>query len=175
MIGTEDTTSNVDLDEVFSIFDPKTRKGLRGVFKGSARQYQGESERAKEGWLYLDPALVSATRLFEEVNRETPELERFIDETSHLVGDVAQRRDELASLVSNLADTTGALSRPPDALARSLQQLPVPPPGQHHLREPALHARHARPAGTRLQARGKAAAALHRRAAHAARTTSSPP
>jgi phospholipid/cholesterol/gamma-HCH transport system substrate-binding protein len=124
VIGTEDTTSNVDLDEVFSIFDPKTRKGLRGVFKGSARQYQGEAERAKEGWLYLDPALVSATRLFEEVNRETPELERFVDETSHLVGDVAQRRDELASLVSNLADTTGAISRPPNALARSLEQLP---------------------------------------------------
>ena len=124
LIGTEDTTSNVDLDEVFSIFDPETRKGLRGVFRGSARQYQGEAERAKEGWLYLDPALVSATRLFEELNRETPELERFVDETSHLVGDVAERRNELASLVSNLADTTGALSRPPDALARAIAQLP---------------------------------------------------
>ena len=124
VIGTEDTTSNVDLDEVFSIFDPKTRKGLRGVFRARRASTQGESERAKEGWLYLDPALVSATRLFEELNRETPELERFIDETSQLVGDVAQRRDDLAGLVST-SRTRPARSRARRTqLAEAIERLP---------------------------------------------------
>jgi phospholipid/cholesterol/gamma-HCH transport system substrate-binding protein len=124
-----DTTSNVDLDEVFSIFDEKTRAQLRKVFRGSNRQYAGQAENASQGYLYLDPALVSASRLFRELNRDTDELERFVTETSDLVGDVAERRDDLASLVSNLADTTGALSRPrgpngDGALANAIQQLP---------------------------------------------------
>jgi phospholipid/cholesterol/gamma-HCH transport system substrate-binding protein len=129
VIAQTDTTSNVDLDEVFSIFDKKTRDSLRGVFRGSNRQYVGESKNANEGWIYLDPALVSASRLFRELNRDTDDLERFVTESSGLVGDIADRRDDLASLVSNLADTTGAIARPRSdagggALADAIQQLP---------------------------------------------------
>jgi hypothetical protein len=119
----------VDLDEVFSIFDKKTRDSLRKVFRGSNRQYAGQAQNANEGFLYLDPALVSASRLFRELNRDTGDLERFVRETSGLVGDIAERRDDLASLVSNLADTTGAIQRPrgpagDGALAEAIQQLP---------------------------------------------------
>ncbi len=124
LLGLEDTTSNVDIDEIFAIFDRRTRKSLKGVFRGSARQYRGQGERARDGLLYLDPALVSASRLFGELNRDTPELRRFITESSGLVGDLADRRDDLASLVSNLADTTGAIERPPGALGDAIQQLP---------------------------------------------------
>ena len=118
------TTSNVELDEVFAIFDPKTRRALRRVYRGSARQYVGQGPRANAGWLYLDPAIVSASRLFGELNRDTDELERFVTETSELVGDVAQRREDLSSLVVNLAETTGAIARPPNALGDAIAQLP---------------------------------------------------
>ena len=124
VLGLDDTTSNVDIDQIFAIFDRRTRRSLRGVIRGSARQYRGQGERAARGLLYLDPALVSASRLFGELNRDTPKLRRFIDETSGLVGDVAERRDELASLVSNLADTTGAIARPPGALGDAIHELP---------------------------------------------------
>ena len=102
----------MDIDEIFAIFDRRTRESLKGVIRGSARQYSGEGARASDGLLYLDPALVSASRLFGELNRDTPKLRRFIRESSGLVGDLADRRDDLASLVSNLADTTGAIARP---------------------------------------------------------------
>jgi phospholipid/cholesterol/gamma-HCH transport system substrate-binding protein len=120
----DQTTAHVDLDQIFAIFNKRTRNAVRGVIRGSSRQYAGQGQAANEGWLYLDPALVSASRLFEELNRDTPELERFITESSQLVGDVSERRDDLASLVSNLADTTGAISRPPNALARAIHRLP---------------------------------------------------
>ncbi len=67
---------------------------------------------------------MSASRLFGELNRDTPKLRRFIRETSGLVGDVADRRDDLASLVTNLADTTGAIARPRGALGDAINQLP---------------------------------------------------
>ena len=120
----DQTTSNVDLDEVFATFDPKTRRALRGVFRGSARQYAGQGRNAAAGWRYLDPSLVSATRLFEELNRDSGELTRFVRETSQLVGDVAEKREDLAGLVDNLADTTGAITRPEGALAEAIERLP---------------------------------------------------
>ena len=124
VLTTDETTSNVDLDELFATFDPRTRRALRGVFRGSARQYAGQGRNAAAGWLYLDPSLVSATRLFDEVNRDSDELRRFIRETSHLVGDVAEKREDLAGLVDNLADTTGAIVRPEGALAEAIERLP---------------------------------------------------
>jgi phospholipid/cholesterol/gamma-HCH transport system substrate-binding protein len=129
VIEQTDTTSNVDLDEVFTIFDKDTREGLRKVFRGSNRQYVGEGENFSKGVLYLDPALVSASRLFRELNRDTGDLERFITESSGLVGDIADRREDLAGLVRNLSDTTGALQRPrgpggDGALAETIRDLP---------------------------------------------------
>ena len=120
----DQTTSNVDLDEVFATFDARTRRALRGVFRGSGRQYAGQGRNAAAGWRYLDPSLVSATRLFEELNRDSGELRRFVGETSELVGDVAERREDLAGLVDNLADTTGAITRPEGALAEAIERLP---------------------------------------------------
>lgn len=129
VIEQTDTTSNVDLDEVFSIFDKNTRDSLRKVFRNSDRQYQGQAENFSQGLIYLDPALVSASRLFRELNRDTGELERFITESSGLVGDLADRREDLAGLITNLSDTTGALSRPrgpggDGALAEAIRDLP---------------------------------------------------
>jgi phospholipid/cholesterol/gamma-HCH transport system substrate-binding protein len=129
VIELTDTTSNVDLDELFSLFDKETRKSLQKVFRGSNRQYAGQAENTNRGLLYLDPALVSASRLFRELNRDTGELERFVTESSDLVGDIADRRDDLASLVSNLSDTAGAIQRPRGpsgggALAEAIHELP---------------------------------------------------
>ena len=129
VIEQTDTTGNVDLDEVFSIFDKRTRSSLRKVFRNSNRQYAGQAENFSQGMLYLDPALVSASRLFRELNRDTASLERFITESAGLVGDIADRRDDLAGLISNLSDTTGALSRPrgpggDGALAEAIRDLP---------------------------------------------------
>jgi phospholipid/cholesterol/gamma-HCH transport system substrate-binding protein len=124
VLTTDETTSNVDLDELFATFDPRTRRALRGVFRGSARQYAGQGRNAAQGWVYLDPSLVAATRLFDEVNRDSDELRRFVRETAHLVGDVAEKREDLAGLVDNLADTTGAIVRPQGALAEAIERLP---------------------------------------------------
>jgi phospholipid/cholesterol/gamma-HCH transport system substrate-binding protein len=111
VLAPDQTTSNVDLDELFATFDARTRRALRGVFRGSARQYAGQGRNAAAGWVYLDPSLVAATRLFDEVNRDSDELRRFVRETAHLVGDLAEKREDLAGLVDNVADTTGAIVR----------------------------------------------------------------
>jgi phospholipid/cholesterol/gamma-HCH transport system substrate-binding protein len=118
------TTSTVDLDQIFNTFDPKTRDALGGVIRGFADQYRGEGERANKGWLYLNPSLAASSRLFNELNRDTPLLERFIVSSSKLVTDLAVKRDDLAGVVRNLDTTFGAIGRRRVELARALQLLP---------------------------------------------------
>ena len=42
-IGQTQTTSAVDLDQLFNVFDRPTREALQGVVRGSARQYEGRA------------------------------------------------------------------------------------------------------------------------------------
>jgi phospholipid/cholesterol/gamma-HCH transport system substrate-binding protein len=111
VIAQGETTSAVDLDRLFNTFNPTTRKALSGLIRGENAIYAGRGPQAGAGWAYLNPALAASDRLFPEVNRDTPMLQRFIDATSKLVTDVAQRHAELSGLVDHLATTTTALGR----------------------------------------------------------------
>jgi phospholipid/cholesterol/gamma-HCH transport system substrate-binding protein len=123
-IGTDRTTSAVDLDELFNALDPKTRKALQGFFKGQAEQFRGHGEEANVGFQYLNPALATSSRLFEELTRDQPLLERFLVDSSRLVTALAERRDDLAGLIGHLSTTTGALGSQKAALAESIGRLP---------------------------------------------------
>ena len=124
VIKATDTTSAVEIDQLFDIFDAETRKGLRSFIRGQANQWRGEGSKANEGWEYVNPALVSAGRLFRELNYDSTVLEEFVVNSSRLVTDGADRRDDLAALVDGLADTTGAIAREEDDLRDALGQLP---------------------------------------------------
>jgi phospholipid/cholesterol/gamma-HCH transport system substrate-binding protein len=124
VIGADRTTSAVDLDELFYTLDPKTRKALQRFLKGSARLYRGHAEEANIGFQYLNPALATSSRLFAELTRDQPLLERFLVDSSQLVTALAGRRDDLAGLIGNLEATTTALSGQKAALAESIGRLP---------------------------------------------------
>jgi phospholipid/cholesterol/gamma-HCH transport system substrate-binding protein len=124
VIDQDSTTSAVDLDQLFDTFDPATRKDLQKVLEGSNKQYAGKGEQLNQGLLYLNPSLAATSRLFAELNHDTPLLERFIVASSKLVTDVADRRDDLAGLVDHLATTTTAIGSEQQSLASAIQQLP---------------------------------------------------
>jgi phospholipid/cholesterol/gamma-HCH transport system substrate-binding protein len=123
-IGIDSTTTAVDLDELFNTLDPKTRRSLQGFFKNQARQFKDKGQQANVGFQYLNPALSTSSRLFNELSRDNPVLERFLVDSSKLVTDVADRRDALAALIGNLNDTTRALGNQKAALAESIGRLP---------------------------------------------------
>jgi phospholipid/cholesterol/gamma-HCH transport system substrate-binding protein len=124
VIEQDSTTTAVDLDALFNTFDPQTRKALSGVIRGSAAQVKGKGKQFNEGIAYLNPSLAASSRLFRELNRDTPLLERFIVSSSQLVTDIADRRDDLAGLVDELATTTTAIGNQKAALAESIGRLP---------------------------------------------------
>src|SRR3954454_154536 len=124
VIGQDSTTTAVDLDQVFNTFDPETRKALQGVIKGSAGQFKGKGKEFNEGIAYLNPSLAASSRLFRELNRDTPLLERFIVSSSQLVTDIADRHDDLSGLVDDLATTTTAIGNQNQALSDAIGRLP---------------------------------------------------
>jgi phospholipid/cholesterol/gamma-HCH transport system substrate-binding protein len=119
-----DTTSAVEIDQLFDMFDEDTRKGLRKFIRGQSNQWRRDGDLANAGWEYVNPALVSARRLFRELNHDSTVLEEFVVNSSKLVTDVADRRDDVVALVDQLADTTGAIAREEDDLRDALGQLP---------------------------------------------------
>jgi phospholipid/cholesterol/gamma-HCH transport system substrate-binding protein len=123
-IGADKTRTAVELDQLFNTLDPKTRKSLQDFFKGNARQFRGAGQEANEAFEYLNPALATSSRLFNELTRDRPVLERFLVDSSRLVTALAERRDDLAGVIGNLNDTTRALGNQKSALADSIQQLP---------------------------------------------------
>src|SRR5436853_2685768 len=121
----DNTTTSVDLDQLFNTLDPPTRKALQHFFKGQAKAFDGKGEMTNVAYQYLNPALSTSRRLFNELNRDTPRLEHFVTDSSRLVTTLASRRDDLSALIQNLDTTMGAIGSQKQALSDSLGRLPA--------------------------------------------------
>src|SRR5918999_808488 len=77
-IGTDKTTSAVDLDELFNTLDPKTRKALQGFFRGQAEQFRGRGGAAHVCFQYLNPAPPPSSRVFAELTESIGRLPPFM-------------------------------------------------------------------------------------------------
>jgi phospholipid/cholesterol/gamma-HCH transport system substrate-binding protein len=123
-LGTDTTTSIVDLDQLFDTLDPKTRKALQDVIQGSAQWYDNRGRQANAATKYFNPALSSSRRLVDEVVANQQTLNAFLRNTSKTVGAVAARRDDLANLVSNANATAAAIGDENVSLDQALGLLP---------------------------------------------------
>ena len=81
VLGTNTTTSVVDLDQLFNTLDEKTRGSLQDLVKGFAAQYEGRSEEASMAVEYFNPLLSTSRRLVGELTEDEPALTRFIIDT----------------------------------------------------------------------------------------------
>jgi phospholipid/cholesterol/gamma-HCH transport system substrate-binding protein len=123
-IAGDKTSAPVDLDQLFDTLDPRTRRSLQRVIRGSATQYAGRARQSSQSLKYLSPALSSTSRLTSEVALDEKVFERFIGDTATTVSALAERRDDLAGLVGNANTTFKAIGDENVALDRSLELLP---------------------------------------------------
>src|SRR4029078_2975673 len=70
VLGTNATTSLVDLDQFFNTLDEQTRGSLQDVIKGFATQYEGKEAQAGEAAKYFNPLLSTSPRLVGGVPQE---------------------------------------------------------------------------------------------------------
>jgi len=124
VLGTNSTTSVVDLDQIFNTLDERTRGSLQDVIQGFATQYEGKEAEAGEAAEYFNPLLSTSRRLVGELTEDEAALTRFIVETGRLSSTLAGRRTELAALVGNTNATAQAIGSENVALSESLAVLP---------------------------------------------------
>ena len=118
------TTAPVDVDQLFDTFDEKTQAGLRLFIQGQATWYNGRSPEAKRSLQYFSPALSATSRLTRELVVDDEIFDRFVTDTSKVVGAIAERRGDLSSLVSNANTATAAIGDESAALSDTLGLLP---------------------------------------------------
>lgn len=120
----EETTSVVDLDQLFNAFDPRTQRGLQQFIQGSAAQYEGQGKNVNQAARYFNPFLSTTAQLVSEIARDQATLERAIVAGASVTGAVAQRAPQLTSLVTNLNGMMGAIAAENDSLSQALGVLP---------------------------------------------------
>lgn len=123
-IGIDETVTQVELDEVFNLLDPVARVAVQQFFRGQARQYRGRGKAANAGFKYLSPALSTSSELFDELDRDSPLLARFLQDSDRFNSALASRDDELTNLIKNLNVTTRALGDQRIPLMEALSRFP---------------------------------------------------
>jgi phospholipid/cholesterol/gamma-HCH transport system substrate-binding protein len=124
-LTTASTTAAVDLDQIFNTLDEKTRGDLQDVVKGFATQYSGKGAEAGEAAEYFNPLLSTSRQLVGELTEDEGALTRFIVDSSRLVTALAEKRDDLSSLVGNTNAVAQAIGSENVALGQALGLLPT--------------------------------------------------
>jgi phospholipid/cholesterol/gamma-HCH transport system substrate-binding protein len=123
-LDTTETTTPVDLDQLFDTLDPKTRSNLQKVLQGFANWYVGRGKQLNASFKYLSPALSTTSQVMRELSADQKVFERFIIDTSRLVTALAERRQDVAGFVTNTNTTFKAIGDQNVALSQALQHLP---------------------------------------------------
>jgi phospholipid/cholesterol/gamma-HCH transport system substrate-binding protein len=123
-IAEVDTTSPVDLDQLFNTLRGPERQALRNVIQGSATVYAGQGPAANQTYKYLSPSLVATDRLLQELDSDQGVLTNFIVNGASVVSSVAERRNDLSSLTQNANEALGAIANENRSFDQALVALP---------------------------------------------------
>jgi phospholipid/cholesterol/gamma-HCH transport system substrate-binding protein len=124
IIAETDTTSPVDLDQLFNTFRGPERQALRNVIQGSATVYAGKGPQANQTYKYLSPSLVATDRLLQELDRDEGTLTNFIVNGASVVSSLAERRADLSALTQNANEALGAVANQNRSFDQALVALP---------------------------------------------------
>jgi phospholipid/cholesterol/gamma-HCH transport system substrate-binding protein len=119
-----DTTSEVDLDQLFNTLNRKTVGHFRQVIKGFATAYDGVGKPTNRGFHYLNPFLSTSRQVFDELTLDERRFQRLIVDSASLSGALAQRAPELTQFVSNTNQMMGAIASQNRQLASAVGELP---------------------------------------------------
>jgi phospholipid/cholesterol/gamma-HCH transport system substrate-binding protein len=119
-----DTTSPVDLDQLFNTLREPERQALRNIIQGSATVYAGKGPEANRTYKYLSPSLVATDRVLQELSRDEGTLTNFLVNGASVLSAVAERRTDLSALTQNANRALGAIAAQNRSFDRALVALP---------------------------------------------------
>ena len=124
-IGTADTYSEVNVDQLFDTFNSKTRTGLSNLIRGEATMLRGKGQLANRTLEYLAPGLQSTSDVAHELARDEPAFDGLIVKGAEAMKALASRSTQLSQLIANTNTATGAIDRQSQALQATLSLAPA--------------------------------------------------
>lgn len=124
-IGTDRTTSVVDLDQLFDTLDKPTRTGLSRFIRGSAQWYTGKERQANLSALYFNPAISTSSAVFDQLTRSQSTLTSAVVDSSRVVTALSQRSGDITDLVGNANQTAAAIASENTSFSQALALLPI--------------------------------------------------
>jgi phospholipid/cholesterol/gamma-HCH transport system substrate-binding protein len=123
-IAQVNTTSEVDLDQLFNTLNKPTIAHLKEVIQGFARAYDGVGPQANAGFHYFNPFLSTSRRVFAELNSDQADLGSLVVDAASLTSAIDQVSPDLAQLIANLNGMLGTIGAQETSLASAIGQLP---------------------------------------------------
>jgi phospholipid/cholesterol/gamma-HCH transport system substrate-binding protein len=118
--------STVQLDEIFSSFDAKTRKGFQDWMQELAKSVRGgRSQDLNDAFGNLPEFATTGTKLLRILHVQGGALRRVIRNTGEVFEAITSRDDDLRHLIVNSNNTFDALASEQKALAETFQIFPT--------------------------------------------------
>ncbi len=125
VLSEADTTSAVEIDQFFDMFDRKTRKGLSNLIQGFSSIYAGDgAQGANETFKYSGASFSSTQRLMAELSDQDSKLDVFVRNVGGLMTTLAEVSPEITDLVGNANTALGAIASENESLSLALEELP---------------------------------------------------
>lgn len=125
ILGEGSTTTAVELDQFFDVFDESTRDGWRNFIRGVSSIYAGDgAEGGNKTFKYSTSSFSSTQRLFAELADQDSKLDQFVKNTSGFVTNLSEVAPNLTNLVSNANTALGAIADENESLSLALDELP---------------------------------------------------
>jgi phospholipid/cholesterol/gamma-HCH transport system substrate-binding protein len=123
-LETDQTTTAVDLDQLFNTLDPKTRRSLQNVLQGFASWYVGKGQELQGALRYFGPALETTSQVMRELSADQEVFNRFIVDASRFVTALSERSQDISGFVGNTNTVMSAIGDENAELSRALEFLP---------------------------------------------------
>lgn len=110
-LGTGSTDQPVEIGDVLSTFDPKTRAALRGALDGLERGTAGRGQDLAKTLTYSGTALADTSDLVRQVNSDGEQVRTLVGDAHQILGTLAEDPQALGGVTDRLGSvlaTTGA-------------------------------------------------------------------
>ena len=123
-IPVANTSTDVDLDEILSTFDRRTRDYLALLADGAGEGLKGRGSDLAEVFRRFEPTARDLRTVSEAVGREEQDLRRLVTAIADLNGELAKNPDDLAQFVDASAATFTTFASEDDQLREIFAELP---------------------------------------------------
>jgi phospholipid/cholesterol/gamma-HCH transport system substrate-binding protein len=123
-IALENTTPDVNPDEILSVLDRDTRDYLKLLINGVGKGLKGRSGDLREVFRRLGPLHRDLRLLHVEVAKRLENLTRLIDNYGNTIEELGKKDDELETLVSSSRDVMAEMAPENENISEAVSRLP---------------------------------------------------